>query len=84
MSSVTKLLMRRHSLEEPCVCNEDEVQAGADNSDEEAGELEELEENFPDILAEIRSNREKQRAGNIVDQFQRLEDVDGRRRKKKN
>lgn len=72
-----------HSFEEPCVWQEDEVQA--DHSDEEVdAALEELEDQFPDVLAEIRLNRDRQRTGNIVDQFQRLDEVDGRRRKKKN
>ncbi|MEZ0208890.1 MAG: hypothetical protein ACAH17_01790 [Candidatus Paceibacterota bacterium] len=73
-----------HSLEEPCVWQEDEIQADQSDEEEVDGAMEELEEHFPDILAQIRANREKQPAGNIVAQFQRLEDVDGRRRKKKN
>jgi hypothetical protein len=73
-----------HSLEEPCVWQEDEIQADHSEEEEVDGALEELEEHFPDILAQMRANREKQPAGNIVAQFQRLEDVDGRRRKKKN
>lgn len=71
-----------HSLEDACVWQADEVPSD-DNSEEEAAAEEELEQ-FPNIIAEIRMRRDKQRTGNIVDQFQRLEEVDGRRRKKKN
>jgi hypothetical protein len=69
-----------HSLEEACVWHEKEVPM--DESSEEDAE-EELEQ-FADVLAEQRARRNRQRHGNIVQQFQLLDQVDGRGRKRTN